>query len=549
MKKPFSILLVMIFLSMMFTPILHSNNSSRDIPIIQISKLSWNPSPFNRTAGIQLSIIYAENVRAYAVGIEISLPNGIHNSTGGTEIFKCIPITSTQGDINVNFTVNIGNVSSRTLLFEENQSWFLDNNVSMIYNVSDNLTLTYLGDPVPYVTLRNQTLVIENLGTAPLYNITLQSRNLDYKIPYLSEGRNYSINLDLSYPEYNFMFSVITPYHQLRSWNESFTLPLKFNVKVTASTMSSLYNLLPGYNLIKLHITSNPFENMTVIISSSDAFVSPNYVQVRGNSTVIINVLPIGSISSIQVDVDYLGRQVYSSNFTWIVSQASQFNVPFKVNSKVVGNEVETSVYGSFATNVSLYYHDLLIHYGVPPFNVSFPFRGSGNVTLIYQVNSSMYRVNFPIQDVPPTVSFPLLKVIDIQKQVVSSNEIVLLVGIYNNGNSSAYDVDVVGSSLEQSSPSPVEVESQIQPNETVFIPVYIYGNSYFYNITIKIFYSSQGKPQVITKDIMLSVPSKPTPAGEIISALSISYDGIPLLFIIPIAVFFMVILLPRKKN
>jgi hypothetical protein len=94
-----------------------------------------------------------------------------------------------------------------------------------------------------------------------------------------------------------------------------------------------------------------------------------------------------------------------------------------------------------------------------------------------------------------------------------------------------------------------VEVESQILPNETVFIPVYIYGNSYFYNITIKIFYSSQGKPQVITKDIVLSVPSKLTPAGEIISALSISYDGVSLLFIIPIAVFFMVILLPHKKN
>ncbi|WP_218185320.1 hypothetical protein, partial [Sulfuracidifex metallicus] len=74
-------------------------------------------------------------------------------------------------------------------------------------------------------------------------------------------------------------------------------------------------------------------------------------------------------------------------------------------------------------------------------------------------------------------------------------------------------------------------------------------GNSYFYNITVKIFYSSQGKPQVITKNIVLNVPSKPTPVGEIISALSISYDGVPLLFIVRIAIFFMFILLPRKKN
>lgn len=481
--------------------------------------------------------------------MELSLPEGIYNSTGGREVIRCVPVTTTQGNVEVNFTLNIGNVTSKVLNFEENQSWFLDyNNVSMIYNVSENLTLSYLGDPVPFVTFRNQSLILENLGTAPLYNFTVVSQDIDRTIHYLGSGENYSIEVPQSLPEYNVMFSVDTPYNQLKEWNVSYIVPLNLGVRVTASPVSSVYSLLPGYNLVRLNVTSSSPANMTVIISSSNAYVTPNYIQVRGSSVIPLTVLATGSISIIHVSVKTLGRQVYSSNFSWIVSQPSQFDIPFKVYSEVVGNEVVTSVSGSFKTNVSLYYQGMLVHEGVPPYNVSIPFNGNGNVTVTYQVNGSVYSVSFPIHNLPKVVSFPFLKVISIEKQVVTSDEVVLLVGIYNYGNSSAYDVDVVGNSPEQSSPSAVEVESQIQPNETVFVPVYIYGNSYFYNITIKIFYSSQAKPQVITKDVIVDVPSKPTPVGEVISVLSVSYHGIPILFVVPVAIFIAIILFPRKK-
>ncbi len=546
-----SLILVIVLLSVFVSPVFNAGssvNSSSSTPIIQISKVSWYSPPFNDTAKVLLTIIYAENVRAYALRVEVSLPEGIYNSTGGNYVVKCVPVTTTQGNIEMNFTVHIGNVTSKVLELEENQFWFLDDNVSMVYNVSVEANLTYLGDPVPFVTFRNQTLTLEDVGTAPLYNITVVSQGIYSFIPYLNVGSNYSINVPRSHPDYNVMFSAETPYHEVRTWNESFSVPLKLNVELTASPVSSLYSLLPGYNLVLLKLTSNSLENMTVLISSSDAFVTPDYVQVKGNSTIPLILLTTGSISTIQVSVQSLGRQVYSSNFSWIVSQPSQYDVPFKVYSKVVGNEVYTSVHGSFLTNVSLCYGGVLVHKGVPPFNTSFPFDGDDNVTIAYQVNGSVYRTSFPIQDIPNLVSFPFLKIITIQKQVVSSDEIVLLVGIYNYGNSSAYDVDVVGSSPEQSSPSAVEVESQIQPNETVFVPVYIYGSSDLYNVTVKIFYSSQGKPQVITKDVVINVPSKPTPVGEVISVLSVSYDGIPILFVVPMAILLAILLFPRKK-
>ncbi len=535
-------------------------------PIIQRSTVSWSPPPFNHSAGIMLSIIYAENVRAYALGVKVSLPTGVYNSSGGSYVIDCIPITTTQGEVSLPINVRLDNPSLGKLTLEVNETWYLDvSNVSETYNASENLSLTYLGDPVVNFSQTGQSITIEDTGTAPLYNLTISSLVLNESVPYLGVGKLYNFSLGSpevlnvsGYIDIELYLSAVTPYGKTESWTEGvhFYLPREEEITPSVSTnvslVSSVYYLLPGYNLIRVNLTTNEStNNMTLVLSSYNSLVTPNHIQVRGNSSYLITLLTTSSIAVLQVEVYYHGREIYSDNFSWIVSTPSLIDSPFRAEATYSNGTVKVQVApsGNLQYNVTLVYGGKVIHQGTPPFHVSFPYNGNRDVYMSYQVEGSEYNITIPVQGAPSFPSFPNLSVISVEKELVSTSEVVLLVAIFNSGNSSAYDVTISSYSPEQGAPSPLETQSQISPNQTVLVPVYVYGNSYYYNITVKIYYSSQGKPQEITRNVVVDVPSKPTPVGEVISVLSVSYDGIPLLFLVPVIILVLLILLPRRNK
>jgi len=167
---------------------------------------------------VTLNIIYNGPVPVESYNIQIFLPNGFTNETNGNIIYVEGGSLQPYQEFDISFNVNINNVSLGSYLFPIKIVWNTTEGEGVLVSVVQysTFTITLMGQPnleifvnpiVLYAgSVNNVTLIIQNVGTGNVYNLSLSISsqfsilNALPRIPILKHNQSIKIPIEIYVP-------------------------------------------------------------------------------------------------------------------------------------------------------------------------------------------------------------------------------------------------------------------------------------------------------------------------------------------------------------
>ena len=406
---------------------------------------------------ITLEMIYTGPVPVNSYSIQIQLPKGFTNATGGDTVYVNGGALQPYQEFSIQFSVNILNTSLGGYTIPMKITWDAveGGGVTAIYTQYMTFTLFLMGEAnieiVPGVSslyageINNITLIISNTGTGNIYNLSisvssqLSILNVLPKISILPAGKSVKIPLE-----------VYVPLGEQGS-------PAQFTVTITY--LNSVYQQSQYQQEISLYITSITSQPTPILASlatqliSADTFATNDLILYNTLNTTLYNLTITVSSPSISVNI-------------------TVFNLPsIRPNSQV---SIPITIY---SPNTGIYSLSLTITYY------------EGDIQRQEQITVPVYVVQISSPSVPILVRFNSSTLLTGEVQDVK-------LVIQNTLNTSLYDVTI---SLSTSNTlyinSTVITIPTLKPMQEVYIPIKVYiQSSGIVSITATITYYQDGQ-------------------------------------------------------
>ncbi|MEM3320335.1 MAG: hypothetical protein QXD27_07755 [Metallosphaera sp.] len=583
-------LVLLVIITVANAPIMVSNTflSFSNEAVFQVIASWGNVPSLNNLTTIKINIasfINLTKLKAYALFVNVKLPYGITNFTGGQNVQLFFPLVSNgyvqQFSGLLQVKLNTTNLSS-VLFFPVSIIIYSLNGTEQY---STYFTLNYYGIPNLNVTVLNNTLAhgydnitftIQNNNVTE-YDLVVSSNVFGpININKLNPNENLVIHRLIFVPfNLNFINLVInvkyiTPYgipNFQSFYQEAIVNSLKelsFSISVVGSPQNSLYL---GNNLINLSVIDNNINilNKTIFfifihdhepISLSVTHLLKNQsfsklIYVDANSPLTLSIY-LYFISPLGPENVSLGT--YFLNFT----DVTPISVNITSSFVTIKNNIGTQIMNLTLTlpNDRSYYVPLLrdlTRINASDLNLStLSLNALGNAS--YYVNGIRFNQTVPVLVTKKLSYQPEINVTyNIINVTVNNNKVsgVVLLGIKNLGNLSALNLNVIalpnGTSI---SPEFITI-SQLLPNETVTYPIEVQGN-YNYKVTFLVTYYFNN--HTINKNILINFDFYHPLLSQMVlnniqDIFSYSLFQIPLWFIAILVVFVMLLTVPSVKR
>lgn len=254
--------------------------------------ISWASVPRETgTTQIQFSLVYAESVDSFAVEVQILLPQGVSNVSGGNVVYTVFPVSSGNGVLKFNFSVVLTDNVKGPLSFPVSLSWLTAEN-GTFYNRTV-VTLPFYGFPevkakvlndVVDPGFHNLTVEVSNVGSSNVSDITLNVERYELSplvLQFLRPGQTYEARVEVFVPpQLTSLDSVLalsydTPYGLFANYSAPFDLGITPQLLDFLNGLNVLtspnYAVYSTVNVLDLTLTNVlPFTtNQTYLLFSS----------------------------------------------------------------------------------------------------------------------------------------------------------------------------------------------------------------------------------------------------------------------------------------
>jgi hypothetical protein len=272
-------------------------------PIISVIPRINNQSigPYEYGVPITLTLFYSSPFPVYLIEIKATLPNGIHNTSGGNLLYYSQPGQGNSGIINAVFLVNTGNVTLG------------------IYNITGNVTLRVISNGVTLSYIKNFSVPIYVKGTVSLKlysnTSTLQVGLNFVRIFVKNEGSGDAYNLTIV-PSILPQVSVLYKSNQIPILKAGEVKSIDLTIYVPIALQGSALTI--NFNII--YINSN-------FITSFNSIALSFYIPLTQTSNVIIvwsdnSTLLQNSMNNITVNLKNISNQTLNNITVNLISQS-----------------------------------------------------------------------------------------------------------------------------------------------------------------------------------------------------------------------------------
>lgn len=287
--------------------------------------------PNSNGVSFQLSLIYTGPVDIQSYSVELLLPKGITNVTGGNTIYYFGGLLQPESEVFIPINININNVSLGSYSIPVKIVWNAIEGEGSVVSIVQYLSfsLTLLGSSniqvVPSVsllyagTVNNISLNIRNTGNGNIYNLSITPLtsvsilNTLPKIPLLKPNQSVSVPLEIYVP----------------SSLEGGSIQLS----ITIDYLNSIYQQSQYQGQIGFYVTqiapSNP-----IIVSLNETQIIPG--EFNGDDIILVNTLneTLHNISVILTSPLYLNTTLFNIP---TLKPNSQYNIPITLLSQNSG--------------------------------------------------------------------------------------------------------------------------------------------------------------------------------------------------------------------
>ena len=388
---------------------------------------------------ITLEMIYTGPVSVNSYSIQIQLPKGFTNATGGNVVYANGGALQPYQEFSIQFNVNIHNASLGGYTIPMKITWdaIEGSGVTAIYTQYMTFTLFLRGEAnieiMPSVSslyageVNNITLIISNDGTGNLYNLSisvssqLSILNVLPKINLLPAGQSITVPLEVYVPP---------------NWQGS---PAQFTVTITY--LNSVYQQSQYQQEISLYVSSVTSPATPIIASLGAKIISPGLFTT--NELTLYNTLNT-TLYNLSVTIS-----------SPIYINTSVFNLPsLKPNSQV---SIPITIY---SPNTGIYSLSLIITYY------------EGEIQRQEQITVPVYVMQISSPSVPILVSFNSSTLLTGEVQYVK-------LVIQNTLNAPLYNVTISLSTQDSLYVNTTIITiPTLEPMQKLYIPVEVYTQS-----------------------------------------------------------------------
>ena len=553
-------------------------------PLVSFSVFpSWVTPPNPQGQGtVGLTVVYsaAPNAVVLAVKVDVFLPRGVTNSTGGSSVTAFF---TGQTPVTYDFDVDVGDNVTNPLVFKAVLTFYVSyGNRTVVETGEETFTLPYYGrvgaaitssTPFVHFGFNEVPLTVVNNGTIELLNVTLRAGGQTVSVERLGPHSEFTTRVTVYVPPSDalgFDLPVNLTYRTPYGTEATLYEVLHFVVLENYSTVAvSYYDFLSpnphyldvGENYIEFNITNY----LGVTVNSSWLLVLENNSVIRAyfvndwrplqNVTVFV---AINTSSPLYFGFElYNDGRVYNLTSLWI---PIIYSPKLALNLTVAGGKELLEVMNDLTVNVT---NVTIVGPGV---NVTYSVIEPGHTVTVKlnQTNSTPIYVKYTAMNVTVTeyrliqLESPDLVVYYYAFKSTDPHVLLLTVGVINKGDVPIYNAYLLlnlNSTAAQLNPYVIHIGA-LQPNQAFYQAVGLYMTSPLPKVVVipaQVVYNDGPDLMVKNYTLVVNVYSiynyNNNPIVILLEYLSYSVDGIPLIFIAAIVALIIILLIPRRRK